>query len=158
MLNFNKCLCIALLLFISAAANAQQSVSLIQLLNTVDKNAPTLITDSSAIRIRQAQAAEVRNNWLPNLKLNYQADIGTSNNVTGPYFGYGIIPSSSGGIHTTNVTTALSTNLGIASFDWEVYNFGYYGAQNRVANSAIQVEKNNFAQSKYGIEAYAISN
>src|SRR6201996_5155114 len=158
MLNFNKCLCIALLLFISAAANAQQSVSLIQLLNTVDKNAPTLITDSSAVHIRQAQAAETRNNWLPNLKLNYQADIGTSNNVIGPYFGFGIIPSSSGGVHTTNVTTALSTNLGIAAFDWEIYNFGYYGAQNKVARSDINVEQSNFEQSKYQLEAYTITN
>ena len=158
MLNLNKCLFIILLLFVSAVTNAQQSVSLKQLLNTVDKNAPTLITDSSAIRIRQAEAAETRNNWLPNLKLNYQADIGTSNNVIGPYFGFGIIPSSSGGVHTTNVTTALSTNLGIAAFDWEIYNFGYYGAQNKVARSEISVEQSNFAQSKYQLEAYTITN
>lgn len=158
MLNLNKSLCIILLLMVSATVNAQQSVSLKQLLNQVDKNAPTLITDSSAIRIRQAQAAETRSNWLPNLKLNYQADIGTSNNVIGPYFGFGIIPSSSGGIHTTNVTTALSTNLGIAAFDWEIYNFGYYSAQNKVARSNISVEQSNFAQSKYQLEAYTINN
>jgi adhesin transport system outer membrane protein len=158
MLNLSKCLCIIMLLLISAAVNAQQSVSLKQLLNTVDKNAPTLITDSSAVRIRQAEAAETRNNWLPNLKLNYQADIGTSNNVIGPYFGFGIIPSSSGGVRATNITTALSTNLGIAAFDWEIYNFGYYGAQNKLARSNINVQQSNFAQSKYQLEAYTITN
>jgi len=160
MLSFCKSICLFLLLLIAVSVNAQQMttpVTLRQLLARVDKNAPALITDSSAIKIRQAQAAEVRNNWLPNLKLNYQADIGTSNNVTGPYFGYGIIPSSSGGIHSANVTTTLSTNLGIAFLDWEVYNFGYYGAQNRVARSNIQVEQNNFAQSKYELESYAIN-
>ncbi len=150
-----------LLLLISVSGYAQQTpapVTLKQLLNRVDQNAPTLITDSSAINIRQAQAVETRNNWLPNLKLNYQADIGTSNNVIGPYFGFGIIPSSSGGVHTTNVTTALSTNLGIAAFDWEIYNFGYYGAQNKVARSNINVEQSNYAQSKYQVEAYTINN
>ncbi|MGZ3943843.1 MAG: TolC family protein [Mucilaginibacter sp.] len=161
MLKFNKCLLLGVLLSVSVIqVKAQQTtipVTLKQLLTRVDRNAPALITDSSAIRIRQAQAAEIRNNWLPNLKLNYQADIGTSNNVTGPYFGFGVIPSSSGGIHQTNVTTALSTNIGIASLDWEVYNFGYYGAQNRVAKSNIQVEQSNFAQSKYGLEAYTIN-
>ena len=148
-------------LFISMAANAQQlgaPVTLKQLLTQVNQNSPALITDSSAIRIRQAQATETRNNWLPNLKLNYQADIGTSNNVTGPYFGFGVIPSSSGGIHATNVTSALSTNLGIAALDWELYNFGAYGAQNKVARSEIQVEQSNFAQSKYQLQAYTISN
>jgi outer membrane protein TolC len=158
MLSFNKSVCIVLLMVISVSVNAQQPVTIDQLLNQVDKNAPSLITDSSAIRIKQAQAVETHNNWLPNLKLNYQADIGTSNNVTGPYFGYGIIPSSSGGIHGTNVTTSLSTNLGIAAFDWELYNFGAYGAQNKVANSDIRVEQSNFAQSKYQLQAYTIGN
>jgi adhesin transport system outer membrane protein len=158
MLSFNKSLCIIFLLLIAVSVNAQQSVTLKQLLSQVDKNAPSLITDSSAIQIRKAQAVETRNSWLPNLKLNYQADIGTSNNVIGPYFGFGIIPSSSGGVRSNNVTTALSTNLGIAAFDWELYNFGAYGAQNKVARSDIQVEQSNFAQSKYQIEAYTISN
>jgi outer membrane protein TolC len=160
MLSLKRCLCIAFLLLNAVIVKAQQSapITLKQLLNNVDQKAPVLLTDSAAILIRQAQAAEIRNNWLPNLKLNYQADIGTSNNVTGPYFGFGVIPSSSGGIHSTSVTTAASANLGIAAFDWEVYNFGKYGAQNKVANSDIKVEQSQFAQSKYEIRAYAISN
>ncbi|HEY9002820.1 MAG TPA: TolC family protein [Mucilaginibacter sp.] len=158
MSNINKSLFVVFLLLLSVAANAQQAVSLKQLLIQVDKSAPTLITDSSAIRIRQAQAAEVRNNWLPNLRLNYQADIGTNNNVSGPYFGFGIIPSDSRGVRTESNTTAVSANVGVAALDWEIYNFGAYGAQNRVAQSNIQVEQNNFAQSKYQLEAYTISN
>ncbi|MGZ3814120.1 MAG: TolC family protein, partial [Mucilaginibacter sp.] len=158
MLNFNKSLYIILLLLISVSVSAQQPVTLKQLLNQADKNAPALITDSSAIRIRQAQATEIRNSWLPNLKLNYQADIGTNNNVAGPYFGFGIIPSDSRGVRTVSNTTALSANVGVASLDWEIYNFGSYGAQNRVARSNIQVEQNSYAQSKYQIEAYTIGN
>jgi len=150
----------SLLLLTAAIVNAQQShpVTLKELLNRVDQKAPQLLTDSAAILIRKAQAVETRSNWLPNLNLNYQADIGTSNNTTGPYFGYGIIPSSSGGIHNTNVTTALSDNLGIAFLDWEVFNFGKYAAENKVANSDITVEQNQFAKSKYDLEAYTISN
>jgi adhesin transport system outer membrane protein len=161
MLSFKRCLCVALLLFIVAVTRAQQSpkpVTLKELLNRVDQKAPTLLTDSAAILIRKAEAAETRSNWLPNLKLNYQADIGTANNTTGPYFGFGIIPSSSGGIHNTNVTTALSDNLGIASLDWEIYNFGKYGAENKVANSNVNVEQKQFAQSKYQLSAFTIAN
>jgi len=146
-------------LLLAANAYAQQSpgtVTLKQLLNSVDQKAPQLLTDSAAILIRQSQAAEVRNNWLPNLKLNYQTDVGTSNNVIGPYFGFGIVPSSSSGVHGTNITTAASTNLGIAALDWEVYNFGAYGAENKVANADIKVEQNNFAESKYQLQAFTI--
>jgi adhesin transport system outer membrane protein len=160
MLSFKRCVCIGLLLFAVISAKAQQSppVTLKELLTRVDQKAPQLLTDSAAILIRKAQAVETRSHWLPNLNLNYQADIGTSNNTTGPYFGYGIVPSSSGGIHNTNVTTALSDNLGIAFLDWEVFNFGKYAAENRVANSDITVEQNQFTKSKYDLEAYTISN
>jgi adhesin transport system outer membrane protein len=159
MLSLKRSLCAALILFTGIVAKAQQSpntITLKQLLNTVDQKAPTLVTDSSAILIRKAQAAEVRSNWLPDLKLNYQADVGTANNTVGPYFGFGIIPSSSGGIHNTSVTTTLSDNLGIAALDWEVYNFGKYAAQNRVANSDVTVEQNQFAKSKYQLRAFTI--
>ncbi len=161
MLSFKRYLCIALLLATALAADAQQSpppVTLKELLNSVGQKAPQLLTDSAAILIRQAQAVEVHNNWLPNLRLNYQADIGSSNNVIGPYFGFGIVPSSTSGVHNTNVTTAASTNLGIAALDWEIYNFGAYGAANKVANSDILVEKNQYATSKYDLQAYTISN
>lgn len=158
MSNINKSLFVVVGLLLSVTANAQLPVPLKQLLIQVDKSAPTLITDSSAIRVRQAQAAEVRNNWLPNLRLNYQADIGTNNNVAGPYFGFGIIPSDSRGVRTQSNTTAVSANVGVAALDWEIYNFGAYGAQNRVAQSNIQVEQSNFTQSKYQLEAYTIDN
>ncbi|SHM09034.1 TolC family protein [Mucilaginibacter sp. OK098] len=160
MLSFKRCFGTWLLLLLAISSTAQQSapITLKELLNRVNQKAPMLLTDSAVILIRQAQAAETRSSWLPNLKLNYQADIGTSNNTTGPYFGFGIVPSSSGGVRSTSVTTAIGDNLGIAALDWEVYNFGKYGAQNRVANSDIQVEQNQFAQSKYQLQAYTISN
>jgi adhesin transport system outer membrane protein len=160
MLRLKKCISILILLVTAIAADAQQTspaVTLKELLSRVNQKAPTLLTDSAAILIRQAQAAETRSNWLPNLKLNYQADVGTSNNLIGPYFGFGIIPSSTSGVHNTNVTTAASTNLGIAALDWEIYNFGAYRAANKVANSDITVEQNQYATSKYQLQAFTIS-
>ncbi|GAC1301632.1 MAG: hypothetical protein NVSMB24_04810 [Mucilaginibacter sp.] len=140
------------------AQQIQSPVKLKYLLAKVNEKAPSLITDSASILIKQAQAAEVHSNWLPNLKLNYQADIGTNNNVTGPYFGFGIVPSNSRGVRPQSNTTAASANVGVAALDWEIYNFGAYGAQNKVANSDIQVQQNQFAGSKYQLQAYTIIN
>lgn len=147
------------LLFMAMAIHAQQPLlplTLKELLNRVNQKAPALLADSAAITIRQAQATETRSNWLPNLKLNYQTDIGTNNNTAGPYFGFGIVPSNSRGVRVDNNTNAVLVNMGVAAFDWEVYNFGSYGAQNKVANSNIKVEQNHFAQSKYQLQAYSI--
>jgi adhesin transport system outer membrane protein len=161
MFYLKKCFGLFLLLVaIVTTSRAQQAgqVTLKELLSKVNQRAPQLLTDSAAIAIRKAQAQETYHNWLPNLNVNYQADVGTSNNVTGPYFGFGVIPSSSGGIHNTNVTTAMSDNLGIAELDWEVFNFGKYRAENKVAQSDVNVEQNNFARSKYDLQAFTISN
>ncbi|MDB5117272.1 MAG: TolC family protein [Mucilaginibacter sp.] len=150
-----------MLLFFATAVHAQQAlppITLNELINRVDQKAPSLLTDSASILIKQAQAAETRSNWLPNLKLNYQADVGTNNNTPGPYFGFGIIPSSSAGVRAQSNTTSMLDNLGIAAFDWEVYNFGAYGAQNKVARSDVKVEQSLFAQSKYQLQAYTIGN
>jgi outer membrane protein TolC len=148
----------ALLVLLTITAHAQQPVSLNTLLNRVDQKAPVLITDLAAITIKQAQAVETRNNWLPNLKISYQADVGSNNNTPGPYFSFGMVPSNSGGVRTTSNTDAALVNLGIVAADWEVYNFGAYGAQIKVANSDVSVEQNRFKQSKFQLQAYAIGN
>ncbi|HWZ35503.1 MAG TPA: TolC family protein [Mucilaginibacter sp.] len=126
------------------------------MLTTVDQKAPALLADSAAVSIKLAQANEVRNNRLPNLKLNYQADVGTNNNVAGGYFGFGIVPSNSSGVRAESNTSSALFNLGIASFDWEAYNFGAYSAQNKVASSDVAVERNNFQSAKYRLRAYVI--
>ncbi len=141
---------------ISAYAQQQPPLSLKALLNTVDQKAPALLADSAAISVKQAQATEVRNNWLPNLKLNYQADVGTNNNVAGGYFGFGIVPSNSSGVRAQSNTSTALVNLGIAALDWEAYNFGAYAAQNKVAGSDIVVEQNQFQRSRYQLQTYAI--
>ncbi|WP_431199666.1 TolC family protein [Mucilaginibacter sp. P25] len=111
-----KSCCLFIGLLITAYTYAQQQgntpVSLKTLLNSVNRNAPTLLTDSAAIAVRQAQAAETRSSWLPNLKLNYQADYGTNNNVAGPYFGFGIIPSNSRGYGPKAIPPPFQPTLG----------------------------------------------
>ncbi|MGY0037574.1 TolC family protein [Pedobacter sp. NJ-S-72] len=131
-------------------------LKLSDLLAKVSTQAPSLLADSAAIGIRQAIAADTKYNWLPTVKLNYQSDIGTNNNVPGAYFGFGIVPSNSGGIRPSNVSSAALSNLGIASMDWEIYNFGGYKAQNKVANSDIKVVQDQYKLSKYQLQTAVI--
>ncbi|RVT98415.1 TolC family protein [Mucilaginibacter limnophilus] len=139
-------------------AQAPKSLSLKMLLRKVSQTAPTLQTDSSAILIKEAQARETGFNWLPNLKLNYQANLGTNNNVGGPYFSYGIVPSNARGVRDESNATTVLSNLGIAAFDWEVYNFGGYQAQNKAAAAEVDIQKSQYAQSKFSLETFTIDN
>lgn len=149
------------LLFFSTTAtcyaqNEKQFLSIRQLVQNVSDHAPTLISDSSAIAVSEAEATEVDHNWLPNLRLNYQADIGTNNNVAGPYFGFGIIPSNSRGVRMQNNTSTAVTNTGIGALDWEIYNFGSYSAQKKVARSDVSLNLSRYKYSKFQLEASSI--
>ena len=147
--------CLYLLLPAMAMAQSTAPVSLKNLLQLVDTRAPSLLADSANVRIRQAQEAATRYNWLPSLKLDYQADLGTNNNLPGGYFSYGIVPGNSR-VRTDGNSSTILTDLGIVSFDWEFCNFGGYAAQRQVAASDVQIARAGFVLSKYNLEAYAI--
>ncbi|MNK28853.1 Outer membrane efflux protein [compost metagenome] len=139
------------------AQTKQGTLSLNTLIDQVSTHAPSLMADSSAIMVSKAEAGEAVYNWLPNLKLNYQADLGTNNNVAGPYFGFGVIPSNSRGVRENNNYNAALTNLGIVALDWEVYNFGAYAAANKVAKSKILMSQKSFEWSKFQLQNLGVS-
>ena len=133
------------------AQQEKNTSGLSEVLQKALNHAPGLIADSAAIAIKDAQLTATQYNWLPSFKLNYQADLGTNNNLPGGYFSFGIVPSNSKVRVDGNASTIL-TDLGIASLDWEIYNFGMYGAQKKVAVSDLQVEQLHFEQSKYDLQ------
>jgi len=134
---------------------ARTGISLPQLLRDIGNHSPSLIADSAGLRIRQLQADQIRFNWLPSFRLNYQADIGTNNNLPGGYFSYGIVPGNSR-VQTNGNASAILTDLGIAAFDWEIYNFGAYKAQNQVATSDVRLAKAGYDQASFQLTVFAI--
>jgi len=138
-------------------AKAQvKSLPLKDLLSAVRNYSPSLQTDSVAIAIREAQEMATKSNRLPSLRLNYQVDAGTNNNLPGGYFANGIVPANSRVRVEGNTSTGLG-DLGVAGFDWEVYNFGKFDAEKKAAHADVEVERARFARSKYEVQAYAIN-
>jgi len=159
MIRIKQVFCLFLFLYLGLETHAQVSpkpIGIVDLIDHVTAFSPALAADSAVVDIRAAQLKETAANALPNLKLNYQADLGTNNNVTGPYMAFGIVPSNSRGVRTVSNTQAALTNLGIVSLDWEIYNFGAYKAQNAVAKSELVAEHSRFAQRRYQTRAIAI--
>ncbi|WP_175635993.1 TolC family protein [Pedobacter ghigonis] len=159
MIRIKQIFCLFLLLYMGLESHAQTSpkpIGIVDLIDHVTAFSPSLAADSAAVDIRAAQLRETAANALPNLKLNYQADLGSNNNVAGPYMAFGIVPSNSRGVRTESTTKAALTNLGIVSLDWEVYNFGAYKAQNAVSKSELVAERSRFAQRRYQTRAIAI--
>ncbi|HAF36104.1 MAG TPA: hypothetical protein DCG88_19310 [Sphingobacterium sp.] len=142
--------------FFSYGQENHVPIKLNQLMSSVTQHAPSLRTDYVRTQVQQARAADVKNNRLPSLQLSYQPDVGSNNNVPGPYFGFGLVPTNNGGIRANNHYQAVSSNLGIAAFQWEVYNFGEFKAQDQLEQAEVAVENRRSEQSKYDVQSYTI--
>jgi outer membrane protein, adhesin transport system len=153
---YSVCGILLLMLVCTTVSSQDNNISLNALLRAVNANSPALQSDSAAIRIRQMQELSVRGNRLPNLKLNYQIDAGTNNNLPGGYFANGIVPGNSRVRNEGNSSTVLG-DLGIASFDWEFYNFGKFSAEQTAAHAELELEESRVARSKYDLQAYTIT-
>jgi outer membrane protein, adhesin transport system len=133
------------------------SCGLAALLDRVNTQSSFLTPDSAAILVKLAQQNAARYNRLPQFKLNAQANLGTNNNLPGGYFSYGIVPGNSKVRPDGNSSTIL-TDLGIASVNWTIYDFGENSALQQVAASNVEVERSKYNQSKYQLQALAIDN
>lgn len=131
-------------------------ISLQQLLQLVKRHAPSLQTDAASLAIKEEQIKKTANNRSPDLELSYQADLGSNNNVAGPYFGFGIVPTNNRGVRENNQYRPVSSNLGIAAFQWEFSNFGAYNAQKALAQGDLTVETNKFMQAQFDLQSFAI--
>jgi outer membrane protein TolC len=145
---------------IGVSAQAQTdscACSLKDLLDRVNTQSSFLTPDSAAILVKLAQQHAARYNRLPQFNLNAQANLGTNNNLPGGYFSYGVVPSNSK-VRTEGNSSTILTDLGIASLNYTLYDFGEDRALQQVAASNVQVEKSKYNQSKYQLQAMAIDN
>jgi adhesin transport system outer membrane protein len=147
---------IAVICSCSLRAQVPKIVTLVELLRAASSGSPALISDSVAVNIQQSRVSQSDYNWLPTASVNYQANVGTNNNLPGGYFSYGIVPSNSRVRNEANASSIL-TDLGIASFQWEAFNFGANKAERNVVSSGLVTSQARFTQSKYELQALLIN-
>lgn len=143
-------------LLLVSGIRAQQPVTLHSALEQLKRNAPMLAADSAAIVVSQQKLAATRYSWWPNLRANMQVALGTNNNLPGGFFSNGLVPSNSR-VREQGRSNTVFTDLGVASFDWEIYNFGAYEGRNRVAESDLEVQQLNYNQAKYQLQQTCIN-
>lgn len=123
------------------ATPVADSLSLQQAIALTLANYPAVKAKQALVQAGQANITDVKHNWYPALKLHEQLDAGTDNSIYGSYFTMGMIPSTSGGIRSENNAALMSGNIAMASMQWEIYNFGAYGTQQKASQRDLQVNK-----------------
>ncbi|MFI5195557.1 MAG: TolC family protein [Chitinophagales bacterium] len=127
-----------------------QTLYLYDAVNKAIINYPLLQQRQAEVFAGRAHVNTVNDYRLPSLVVQDQLNMGTNNALAGPYFSLGMVPSTPGG----NINLAANSrpspgNIAISFLQWELYNFGYYRAQRKEAETQLAVNEANLGGDKY---------
>jgi adhesin transport system outer membrane protein len=145
-----------IMVLISFTAYAQsQTITLRALLNSLSTNNDLLKAYSSQVQARQAAVKVAAADRIPQLNTIYQGTIGSDNNVSGPYFSMGILPSVTSGVRSYSDLSAASGNTALVGVNWEAINFGRYKAEKDLAKADLTVQNDMLTRSQYDLSGLA---
>lgn len=118
-----------------------QSVSLQSLIDSATHHLPVLDQKRALVKSANAQVDYVRHNFLPSAVVADELTLGTDNGVPGSYWSFGIIPSTSSGIRSSNDYQSAFGNIAILYGQYNLINFGLKNA--KVEQAKMYADVNN---------------
>src|ERR1035437_917193 len=131
--------------------------SLKQAIDTAIQNYPELKAKKLQVESAKMTLTDAKDQRLPSIKVSDQVDLGTANSTPGSYFGFGLVPSTSGSIRVAENTNDFGGTIGVAYIEYELYNFGLNSARIGFANSLINVNNADYNKESYILQ-YNIAN
>ncbi|CAG5006144.1 hypothetical protein DYBT9275_03742 [Dyadobacter sp. CECT 9275] len=134
-----------------------QTISMEEAIHSTLANHPSMAVVQAALEAVRTNAQVIKDNRQPNLRLHDQINIGTANGLSGSYFSMGLIVPTSGGRRPENSMELASGNIALATADWEVFNFGRFQAEDRLARTDIMVSEAAVENETYNIRLAVIN-
>jgi len=133
------------------AVFAQQKIlTLKQAVQNALQNYGTIKAKANYAKASAALVKEARREYLPNLNVSAQNDLGTVNSQYGPSYGYGGFGvSSSGPILTGQNWNAAFGGLYLANLNWDFFSFGKAKERVKVAQSQQTLDQSDFVQEQF---------
>lgn len=102
----------------------QKTYTLAEFVDSAQRHLPVLLQKKSLVDAARAGVTDARHAFLPNSYLGAEVTAGTDNSLPGSYLSFGIIPSSSSGVRSSNIYQPALGNIGFFSNQYELYDFG----------------------------------
>lgn len=138
--------CIILVLLLCTPAvplRAQVSgyINLQSLIDSAKIHLPVLAQKKALVNSADAQIKFLKNSFLPSATVADEISVNTDNSLPGSYWSLGIIPSTSGGIRSSNNYQPATGNIGVLYSQYDLADFGYKRAavDNAIANRDVGI-------------------
>jgi outer membrane protein TolC len=120
-----------ILLAAGQAVNAQQMKfhTLSDFIDSAQHHLPLLLQKKALVESSRWGVTDAKHAFLPNAFVAGQVNLGTDNSLPGSYLSYGLVPSTSNGIHAENDYRSATGNIGILQGNYELLDFGYRQAR-----------------------------
>lgn len=144
-------------ILLTASRLHAQMMSMEEAISATLTHYPTLAAQQAALEAVRTNAQVIKDNRLPNVRLHDQVNMGTANGLSGSYFSLGLIVPTAGGRRSENTTDLASGNIALATADWEIYNFGRFKAEDRLALADIAIGESALAREQFRIRQTVIN-
>ena len=112
------------LLSAGRAISQPRHFQLAEFIDSAQHHLPLLLQKQSLVSAARAGVTDARHAFLPNAFLADEVNLGTDNSLPGSYLSYGIIPSTSSGLHPENNYQSATGNIGLFQSNYELLDFG----------------------------------
>ncbi|HLZ89004.1 MAG TPA: TolC family protein [Puia sp.] len=139
------------LLLPSLSVFAQKKYSLKDFIDSAQRHLPVLLQKQALVEAAKAGVTDARHAFLPTSYIGDEMTVGTDNSIPGSYISFGIIPSSSSGVRSSNIYQSAIGNIGFFYNQYELLDFGLKKSTVRNAQAYLQL-----TQADRDREAYLI--
>ncbi|HEY4109951.1 TolC family protein [Puia sp.] len=129
----------------------QRKYSLRDFIDSAQRHLPVLLQKQALVDAAKAGVTDARHAFLPTSYIGDEVTAGTDNSIPGSYISFGIIPSSSSGVRSSNLYQSAIGNIGFFYNQYELLDFGLKKATVHNAQAYLQV-----TQADRDREAYLI--
>jgi outer membrane protein TolC len=102
----------------------QKKYSLRDFIDSAQRHLPVLLQKQALVEAARAGVTDARHAFLPTSYLGDELTVGTDNSIPGSYISFGIIPSSSSGVRSSNIYQSAIGNIGFFYNQYELLDFG----------------------------------
>jgi outer membrane protein TolC len=127
----------------------QKQYSLSNYIDSAQRHLPVLFQKKALVDAARAGIRDARHTFLPTSYLGDEASVGTDNSLPGSYISFGIIPSTSSGVRSTNTFQSAIGNIGFLYNQYDLLDFGLKKATVRNAEAFTDLSKADLERERY---------
>ncbi len=127
----------------------QKQYSLSNYIDSAQRHLPVLFQKKALVDAARAGITDARHAFLPTSYLGDEASVGTDNSLPGSYISFGIIPSTSSGVRSTNTFQSAIGNIGFLYNQYDLLDFGLKKATVRNAEAFTDLSKADLERERY---------